>query len=279
MKISFVDFWGGFVMDNNFFYYLMREVKENVIVTTPDKCDILISSCYSNYQSNYSNIKKIFYPCEPWATTNMEVFDFSMSGEKSSDTNIRIPHWMIYVDWFNVKSNLNPQYLIPVDYFFNKNEFNSVSKTKFASWVFNNRVTDRLNTIKNIEKYKQIDVFGGAGIPIHSSEYEKLKVISDYKFNFCFENTVKEGYHTEKLIQAKVAGCIPIYKSHESFTDDFNELSCINVVNMCDEEIYEKLISLDSDDKTFSKISSEPLFTNYPNLDKIKNDIYLKIIS
>ena len=206
-------------------------------------------------------------------------FDFTMSGEKYSETNIRIPHWMIYVDWFNTKSNVNPQYLIPVDFFFKKNEFNSVSKTKFASWVFNNRVSDRLNTIKNIERYKHIDVFGGAGKPIHSSEYEKLKVISDYKFNFCFENTIKEGYHTEKLIQAKVAGCIPVYKSHESFTDDFNELSCLNVVNMSDEEIYEKIISLDSNDKAFSKMSSEPLFIDYPNLDKIKNEIYLKIIS
>lgn len=279
MKISFVDFWGGFLDNNNFFYHLMREIVEDVHLSTPENCDILFCGCYSNTHVNFYDKKKIHYSSEAWATANMDVFNFSISGEKFSETNVRIPHWMIYIDWFNVKTNLNPQYLIPLDYFFKKNEFSSVPKIKFASWVFNNRVTDRLNTIKNIERYKRIDLFGGAGTPIHHSEYEKLKVISNYKFNFCFENTIKEGYYTEKLIQAKVAGCIPIYKSHELFTDDFNEMSCLNVVNMSDEEIYEKIVSLDSDHKTFSKMNSEPLFINNPNLDTIKNDIYRKIIN
>ena len=48
---------------------------------------------------------------------------------------------------------------------------------------------------------------------------------------------------------------------------------------MSDEEIYEKIVSLDSDHKTFSKMNSEPLFINYPTLDNIKNDMYLKIMS
>lgn len=279
MKISFIDFWGDFLMDNNFFYHLCREIKEDIILTSPQDCDILFCSCYSEYHQNYKNVKKIFYACEPWATPNTDIYDFTITGDKSSETNIRIPHWMIYIDWFNVKTYSNPEYLIPLNYFFNKNEFNSIPKTKFACWVFNNTVPDRLNTIKNIEKYKHIDLYGGVGVKIPLGESNKMKVISEYKFNFCFENTIKEGYYTEKLIQAKVTGCIPIYKSHELFTDDFNELSCLNVINMTDDEIYDNICSIDTDNKKYSKMISEPLFVNYPNLDKIKNDMYEKIIN
>lgn len=40
---------------------------------------------------------------------------------------------------------------------------------------------------------------------------DKLKTLKNYKFALCFENTIFEGYVTEKIFDALFAGCVPIY--------------------------------------------------------------------
>lgn len=40
---------------------------------------------------------------------------------------------------------------------------------------------------------------------------DKMKFISEYKFNICPENSSDKGYVTEKVFQAIDAGCIPVY--------------------------------------------------------------------
>ena len=64
---------------------------------------------------------------------------------------------------------------------------------------------------------------------IKDGEKYKLDIISDYKFNICFENTIHPGYYTEKLLHAKIAGCIPIYYSDEKMNIDFNEKCALNL--------------------------------------------------
>ena len=41
--------------------------------------------------------------------------------------------------------------------------------------------------------------------------FEKLPVLSQYKFTFCLENSVFPGYVTEKIFDAMFAGSVPIY--------------------------------------------------------------------
>ncbi len=40
---------------------------------------------------------------------------------------------------------------------------------------------------------------------------DKLPVLSQYKFTFCFENSVFPGYLTEKIFDAMFAGSVPVY--------------------------------------------------------------------
>jgi len=40
---------------------------------------------------------------------------------------------------------------------------------------------------------------------------EKLKILSKYKFSLCFENTIFDGYITEKIFDCFFTGVIPIY--------------------------------------------------------------------
>jgi hypothetical protein len=66
-----------------------------------------------------------------------------------------------------------------------------------------------------------IDLFGrptfGEGRTWDHQRYmgapvNKLETLSSYTFNVCFENSDHPGYVTEKLIDAIVAGCVPLYR-------------------------------------------------------------------
>ena len=66
--------------------------------------------------------------------------------------------------------------------------------------------------VNTVNQYKNVDCYGKCHkmqIPQnnnHAGEFEKMEVISDYKFSICFENAAPGGWYTEKLLHAKIAG-------------------------------------------------------------------------
>lgn len=57
MKISFVDFWSGFDPNNNFLFFLFREIYENLEVVNPINSNLIIYSCFGNEHLKYSQKK------------------------------------------------------------------------------------------------------------------------------------------------------------------------------------------------------------------------------
>ena len=49
---------------------------------------------------------------------------------------------------------------------------------------------------------------------------EKRALLSRYKVCLCLENMVEPHYFTEKFLEAVVAGCIPVYRAHDSLLDN-----------------------------------------------------------
>lgn len=71
---------------------------------------------------------------------------------------------------------------------------------------------------KFVRQDKQVDLYGHGWdfapvIPVG----KKIEVLRDYKFCFAIENIEMPEYVTEKIIDALVAGCIPIYKGAPDF--------------------------------------------------------------
>ena len=276
MNVAFLDFWYGFQPENNFFTYLIRSIKENVNITSPENADIIFYSCFGNFHKNF-NTKKIFFTGEN-LRPNFNDCDLSLSFDFDdyNNKNIRLPLWYLYIDWFNVKSYNNPEWLIPVEYLSGDNEFTKKDKNQFCSTVFSSPYNTRFNMVNLLNTYKQVDCYG----KIHNNklpdgEKYKMDIISNYKFNICFENSIYPGYFTEKLLHAKIAGCIPIYYSDKSYSEDFNKKCCINLIDLNDQsELIEYIKEVDSDINLYNEIKSEPIFTMVPNLDEIKNKLY-----
>lgn len=279
MNVAFLDFWYGFQPENNFFIYLIRSVKENVNITSPENADIIFYSCFGNSHKNF-NTKKIFFTGEN-LRPNFNDCDLSLSFDfdDHNNKNMRLPLWYLYIDWFNVKSYNNPEWLIPVEYLSGDNEFTKKDKNKFCSTVFSSPYNTRFNMVNLLNTYKQVDCYG----KIHNNklpdgEKYKMDIISNYKFNICFENSIYPGYFTEKLLHAKIAGCIPIYYSDKSYSEDFNTKCCINLIDFENEyDFFEYIKLIDKNDKLYNNILSEALFDTQLSLDGILNN-FKKII-
>lgn len=97
-------------------------------------------------------------------------------------------------------------------------------------WIRSREIyTERVEAIKYYSDLDLIDLYGlgwDRPIPGFSASYssaakkaykglmeydKKVQLLSKYKFCICFENCVFPGYVTEKIFDALLAGCIPIY--------------------------------------------------------------------
>jgi hypothetical protein len=272
MNVAFLDFWYDFQPENNFFIHLVKSIKESVNITSPEKADVIFYSCFGDSHKKY-NSKKIFFTGEN-LRPDFNNCDLSLSFDFDdyNNRNLRLPLWYLYIDWFNVKSYGNPDWLIPVEYLSNENEFTKKDKKQFCSTVFSSPYDSRFNMVNLLNEYKQVDCYG----KIHNNklpdgEKYKMDVISNYKFNICFENSIYPGYFTEKLLHAKIAGCIPIYYSDKSYSSDFNTNCCINLIDFDNVyELLEYIKKIDNDVDLYESIKNEKLFNETPNLDKIK---------
>lgn len=74
-----------------------------------------------------------------------------------------------------------------------------------------------------MEKFKEIDFYGRSINPINY----KLDGLKDYRFSVVAENTKKDYYFTEKLIDCFMTGTIPIYWGCPSIGNYFDERGMI----------------------------------------------------
>lgn len=278
MKVCFSDFWTPFDQNNNFFIHILRELFENIQIVNPEDADIMFFSSFGNENLLYKNCKKIFFTGEN-ERPNFKKCDYSLTFDfdDHDGKNFRLPLWYLYIDWFDVATYENPNWLIPEDYLYTENEFTKKEKNNFCSIVYGKQIESRINAINNISNsYKKVDVFGKANSKVQLPDGEKYKIdlISNYKFSLCYENSVNPGYHTEKLLHGKVSGNIPIYYGDETVSKDFNEKCFINAVNLSDGELVEVIKEIDSNDKLYKKIFDEPLFVEKVSLESIKQFFY-----
>jgi hypothetical protein len=277
MKVCFSDFWTPFNQNNNFFINILKELYEDVQVVYPEDADVMFYSVFGNENMLYKDCKKIFFTGEN-IRPNFKKCDYSLTFDVDDcgGKNFRLPLWYLYIDWFNVGTYENPNWLIPESYLYGENEFTKKPKDKFCSIVFGKFVDSRVEAVEAIGKYKEVDVFGKAN-PSRSlpdGEKYKLDVISNYKFSLCFENSVYPGYHTEKLLHGKVAGNVPIYYGDFTVSEDFNPECFINAFGMEIDELVEKIKEIDSDESLYSKIISQPLFVEKKKLEPIKEHFF-----
>jgi len=279
MKISYNGMWPAFDVNNNWFNYLfMQYFNDDNIEFSHDhnNADITLSSVFGPPADTKN--RKIFFTGE--SRINSYTDDQLLVGCVSNSNNsFRLPLWYIYINWW--KDKFYPEhrvagdvYSIDIDFLCSPRDNNYIneviSRPFFACAVVSNNTQPRMDAISYLSTIDKIDGYGAA----FGNYYDGLKtnILENYKFNLCFENTIHPDYVTEKLLEAQISGCIPIYYGDNSVDLDFNPKSFINYNKFNSmQELAETIKSINSSRDAMGEIIAEPKFLERPSLDGIFN--------
>lgn len=91
-------------------------------------------------------------------------------------------------------------------------------------------------------------------LPDDNGAETKLRVISEYKFNLAYENSIEKDYLTEKFFDPLQVGCVPVYMGAPN-ADDFapGDHCFINAADFSGpKELAEFLLDLNEDDGAYN---------------------------
>lgn len=246
IKIKFVDFWPGFDEKNNDFYEILSK-KYNIEIS--DYPEFLFYSVFGDDNLDYDCIK-IFYTGENFIP-DFNNCDYAIGFHKIEfgKRYLRIPLYFLFQYKKYLKIALNI-YKEKID-----------NRDKFCNFIYSNGNADkkREEFYKLLSKYKKIDSGGKYLNNIGKAVENKYEFQKQYKFSIAFENSSSIGYTTEKLIEAKAAGTIPVYWGNPEIATEFNSKSFIN----CHEyknfnEVVEEIKRIDADEELYKSYLKEP---------------------
>lgn len=107
------------------------------------------------------------------------------------------------------------------------------TKGQFCAFMYRNCVSWREALFFALSRYKTVDALGlsprrvtggvSKGNRVSASFMDDaVEMYRDYRFVICCENSKIDGYITEKIINARLAGCIPIYLGSPDWTKYVN---------------------------------------------------------
>jgi len=268
IKLSIYGFWPHFNYHDNFFKSMFEEIYGNDFQYTlnPQESNIcLIGENLIPPGLDRSKTKLISHIAEPKNPFyGVSDYHFTFDPTDTSKGNIRFPLWLLYIDIYAFKTEQNP--IAPVNFkTLENNPWYNTPKTKFCVTPFSNAKENRIEFYNTFNTYKTTD---GFGLPFGNgddgrNQLIKYNVLAPYRFCMAYENTNKLGYVTEKLFQAKTAGCIPIYWGNEMVFEDFNK-DCFIYANSFNTtgDLLEYVKTVDQNEELYNKIHSSRMF-NY----------------
>ena len=210
IRIGYSGFWNGFDPENNEILNLLSHACVlagfEAIVDLNDP-DITVCSCFNGGENPKINedTTRLLYLGEN-VRPDYSYVDYSLTFDFSSycGKNIYTPLWILRSNKYAISgSDYEP---------YDKNDLESAktinSGVNSIAYIGNNSTAMRIEAISELRKLGfQIDEYGSHTRPVDS----KKRVLKNYRYSLCFENSYTPGYTTEKIIDSFVSGTIPIY--------------------------------------------------------------------
>ena len=167
-----------------------------------------------------------------------------------------------------------PMIYIQINYF--KNYYNNIKPKSFVSFEnkrfcliasingYRKEVKDKIiQELNKIDKCDSIDIYKSV---IHDKSCyhsdELLKLFNYYKFVLICENSIGDGYITEKIFNCFFSRTIPIYNGSDKIEYYFNKNSFINTNDCSREELIKKVYVLNNNENLYNKIIDFPKINN-----------------
>jgi alpha(1,3/1,4) fucosyltransferase len=258
INIDFTDFGNAVSKHDNYFSNLLRERFEVVITDDPD---FLFYSDNSQIHRLFT-CKKIYWTSEVYAP-DWRKCDYALTHHHLDDSrHLRLP---LYATW--VKGRLLVKRPGEAEEWFPR-------KTKFCcffSSYLSRKTAHRERFFHLLSRYKRVDAGGKAlnniGRELPFDPQAKLEFMQPYRFYMAFENQSVPGYTTEKIAEAMVVRCVPIYWGNPRVVEEFNPKSFINANEFPSlEALADRVAEVDRDDALYLQYLREPFFhDNRPN--------------
>jgi GR25 family glycosyltransferase involved in LPS biosynthesis len=307
LVIAFSEMWGGFNWNNNFFTDALRQecklnnldisIKGVEYEAINYKPDVIIFGPFTNttkkWKDTPSTIPKVFFSAENWGLPTEDGFALQLSPYRiENDKHMRLPTWMTFIDWFNdsldistINTDDNPNRM-PLKLAMSSHSKSFREREDFCAFVVSNPISQfRNDTFKALDSYKRVNsggelynnIGGRLGLKYPGGgcgDIPKYDFFSKHKFSLSFENSQASGYITEKVLHAKMAGCVPLYWGDKDTDSDFVSGSFINLSQLSSpEQIIKVVQKLEENLEMCAKIAATPI------LNEEKKQKALNIIS
>ena len=170
----------------------------------------------------------LFISTEPWDSSSVEApllmeckTARSILPPSSSSALVYVPFYSLS---FSQRLTHSPQNLVRPKA--DATAMEQPRRLKFCAFMARNCLGERKQMVKLLTAYKPVDVLGSCGSATGKANpnvagFETLdgksyldravEIYSEYRFVICIENSRIGGYITEKIVNAFLAGAIPIY--------------------------------------------------------------------
>lgn len=260
IRVDFRNFWSDFSTNYHSIYYRFINhyfsINNCSITINKDDPEIIFYSVFGKQNVENKAIKVLLCLENLYANRfkkylqNINSFDYILCLNEISDQKVfRIPFWFICGDLYDIK---NHDYEI-----IKRNKINTLNKKSMFSLVSKNPHPLRLFILEQLKKHNiVVDCPGDLSnnmSRIGDKRIDKINFLSQYFFNICPENSWSIGYCTEKLYDALISGCIPIYWGDSGLDNNFYNIDKILTINNnCSNfnDIMDSIVDL-TENKTF----------------------------
>lgn len=295
--VAFSDMWPGFNYDHNFIMDALRH--ETNVALQGMKYDsavrphVVIFGPYSeDWKTLPADLPKVYFSAENWnPPSDPSIVLHLTSKREESDKWMRIPTWMTFIDWFSDQVGLpetcvdNPIRL-PLYMAMKSHPIGFEERQQFCAFVVSNPICEfRNQTFQAVDQYKHVNSGGALYNNINGQlalkypgggcgDISKYHFFVGHRFTISFENSQAPGYITEKVLHAKMAGCVPLYWGDSQTDIDFAPNSFINLSSTTDPAMVVEIIKkLEANPAMCEAIAKTPI------LNEEKRDRALSIIS
>jgi FkbM family methyltransferase len=251
VRVGFHGFWQGFEPH----HFLTRHpylAERWRLVPSPDPEVVFYSVFPDAAPAPRGDHLRVFYTGENVAP-DLDAFDFAISFERlEHERHLRLPNYLprLYANGFT------PEALVrdgsPRDV-----------PDRFCAFLHGRPAPFREQVALRLSHRRRVDAPGDSlrnMPPIGRTVGEKLAFLSQYRFAFAFENASAPGYVTEKIVEAALAGCVPLYWGDPTVADDFDPRAFVSLHDFADEEEFvEHVLALDADRERYAAVRAQPI--------------------
>lgn len=239
-SVRFVDFWPEFDAARSPF---VDALDGEIDLGASEDPDVVFFSSFGRAHQRFPRAIKIFFTGEN-IRPNRFACDYSIGFDHPApgdQRHFRLPLFDLYP-----RKGFDP----------------SVPRDGFCSVVVSNpKSAFRLRFFEMLHARRRVDSGGRVANNVGGPVASKIDFISRYRFNIAFENSSYPGNSTEKLFEAKDAGCIPIYWGNPRVAEDFDPDGFIDLSRFPSwEACIDHVLDVEADPAKLRRYQETPLF-------------------